>query len=373
MRESSNLVRWVRISLLAQIALACVFLVSGYYEQEFYESVQNGEYYSEEQLYEDADALDQRNRLIGISYFVVFVISGFLILRWIHRVNYNARQLGADGMRFTPGWAIAFYFIPILMLWKPYQAMKEIWKASKDPKNWKAEESSNLLPLWWFLYLLTGFLGQLIFRMPGESLEELQSLNLITQISNAVDVVLAVVLLVIVNRINDMQVTQAERIADRNRFNYAGSDSRDGFSGGANQRKSVTDSSMNNKTILCLECSQKIRVAIPLAGDVIKCPTCTTRMQIFLEDNGEISLSKLGSGRKDTPDYSDSSVRSSFEALGLSMGASSREVRVAYKKRMSEYHPDKVANMGDKLKALADEETKKINAAYALLKEAGYA
>lgn len=350
-----------------------MFLVFGYYEQEFYEAVHNGEYYSEDKLYEDAEAVDQRNRLIGISYFVVFVISGFLILRWIHRANYNARQLGAEGMRFTPGWAIAFYFIPIFMLWKPYQAMKEIWKASKKPKHWEAEESSILLPLWWFLYLLSGFLGQLIFRMPGENLEELQSLNLITQISNAVDVALAIVLLVVVNRINDMQVIQAELMAENNRFKYAGSDSRSGFSGGAQQRKNVTDSSIINETILCLECSQKIRVAIPLAGDVIKCSACFTRMRIFVEDNGKICLTKLASGRKDVPDDSDLSVNASFEALGLSLGATPREIRVAYKKRMSEYHPDKVANMGEKLKALADEETKKINAAYTLLKETGYA
>jgi DnaJ-domain-containing protein 1 len=31
---------------------------------------------------------------------------------------------------------------------------------------------------------------------------------------------------------------------------------------------------------------------------------------------------------------------------------------------MAEYHPDKVANLGSKLRELAEEEAKKINAAY---------
>lgn len=44
------------------------------------------------------------------------------------------------------------------------------------------------------------------------------------------------------------------------------------------------------------------------------------------------------------------------------------EIKKSYHKLMKEYHPDKIENMGDKLKSLAAEETKKINEAYEYFK-----
>ena len=40
----------------------------------------------------------------------IWLIAGILVLVWIHRANHNARQLGAADMRFTPGWAVGWYF-----------------------------------------------------------------------------------------------------------------------------------------------------------------------------------------------------------------------------------------------------------------------
>lgn len=53
------------------------------------------------------------------------------------------------------------------------------------------------------------------------------------------------------------------------------------------------------------------------------------------------------------------------ETLGLEGGASPEAVRSAYKARIREYHPDRVAGLGFKLRVLAEEETKRINEAYA--------
>jgi len=51
--------------------------------------------------------------------------------------------------------------------------------------------------------------------------------------------------------------------------------------------------------------------------------------------------------------------------LGLTGKVTFADIRREYRQRMLEYHPDKVAALGPKLRALAEEETKKINAAYA--------
>lgn len=58
--------------------------------------------------------------------------------------------------------------------------------------------------------------------------------------------------------------------------------------------------------------------------------------------------------------------------LGVSASASREQIVAAYKQKISQYHPDKVANMGEEIRDLAERRSKEINAAYqAALKVAG--
>jgi DnaJ-class molecular chaperone len=52
------------------------------------------------------------------------------------------------------------------------------------------------------------------------------------------------------------------------------------------------------------------------------------------------------------------------KTLGISEDATEDEIKDAYRHRMQQYHPDKVANLGTKLRDLAEEESKEINRAY---------
>ena len=202
-KDSSNLTKWVRYMLYAQIALAIISIGSNFLEYQLLSDYQSGAYISQEKAAADGEASDQRQQVVAAMYLLVFVVSGFMILRWIHRSNYNARRLGAKEMVFTPGWSVGYYFIPILTLWKPYQAMKEIWKASHNPNDWATEKAGSILGLWWFLWIVTNILGQAVFRMAlgAEELQELMHLNVITQVSDALAIPLALVTLSIVNSI----------------------------------------------------------------------------------------------------------------------------------------------------------------------------
>lgn len=55
--------------------------------------------------------------------------------------------------------------------------------------------------------------------------------------------------------------------------------------------------------------------------------------------------------------------------LGLEEPLSAEAIRLAYRQRMWEYHPDRVAGLGAKLRRLAEEETKRINEAYAYFRQ----
>ena len=61
---------------------------------------------------------------------------------------------------------------------------------------------------------------------------------------------------------------------------------------------------------------------------------------------------------KDEPD-----VESWFDVLGVSPNATQEQIKVAYHEKIKQYHPDRVSGLGEKLRALAETETKKLNAA----------
>ena len=94
-----------------------------------------------------------------VSYPVMIVALATLILAavWIYRAAANMHAIHATGMTTSPGWAVGWYFIPIANFWKPYQAMREIHRASAGAQQQQTQATPVLLRLWWLLWLL-GFL-----------------------------------------------------------------------------------------------------------------------------------------------------------------------------------------------------------------------
>ena len=80
---------------------------------------------------------------------------------------------------------------------------------------------------------------------------------------------------------------------------------------------------------------------------------------------------KLRSERE-TPKDEDSNRKSSrqdaYTILGVRRGDTFDEIRRAYRERMKEYHPDKVAGLGSELRELAERKAKEINMAFEELK-----
>ncbi|MCK5836249.1 MAG: DnaJ domain-containing protein [Desulfobacula sp.] len=60
--------------------------------------------------------------------------------------------------------------------------------------------------------------------------------------------------------------------------------------------------------------------------------------------------------------------KSAYEILGISPNASSREIHEAYKKKIKQYHPDKLSHLGEEFSNLANEKFLEIQNAYDTLK-----
>ena len=60
--------------------------------------------------------------------------------------------------------------------------------------------------------------------------------------------------------------------------------------------------------------------------------------------------------------------KSPYEILGINVSASTEEIKIAYRKMASLYHPDKVAHLAPEFRDMADRKMKEINSAYGSIK-----
>ncbi len=91
---------------------------------------------------------------------VLPLATGVCFFVWLYRMDKNLRAFGAEELQFRPGWVVGYFFVPIMNLYRPYQALSEIWQASDpDPAaHTKAERRPihppSLLGVWWGCWLL---------------------------------------------------------------------------------------------------------------------------------------------------------------------------------------------------------------------------
>lgn len=115
-----------------------------------------------------AEFVDGLSGVIAVSSVAVFVLTALAFLMWFYRARANLPALGIGDARWSPGWAVGWWFVPIMSLFRPYQTASEIWRAS-DPQassaDWRTRPVSPLLGWWWGLFVVVNILGQISGRL----------------------------------------------------------------------------------------------------------------------------------------------------------------------------------------------------------------
>lgn len=130
-RSLVPLTKWVVIFIWIQVALQPLLIA--YYSYSLYLRwrVMQGNMAFFVALYRFTN-LTGWKLIIIIPASIVELVTAVLVLRWFYRANKNLHARSVPGLDFTPGWAVGWFFVPVINLWKPYQVMRELFWASSD-------------------------------------------------------------------------------------------------------------------------------------------------------------------------------------------------------------------------------------------------
>jgi len=111
---------------------------------------------------EAIEAIDRRahgitGAVLLTAQITLFVVTALAFVLWTYAARSNLRALGARRLDYTTAWSVAGWWVPGLNVVRPYQVLREIWKAS-DPTTtdrfaWKQARTPALLILWWVSFV----------------------------------------------------------------------------------------------------------------------------------------------------------------------------------------------------------------------------
>lgn len=151
----------------------------------------------------------------GNLFIILFIVKVMILLGaliafcfWLYRASQNLHALGVPELRFSPRMAVGWFFIPLMNLFRPYQVMVELWKASSATADtdWRKQPVPALVGWWWVLLTL-GNLNYWVFsRIQGMDLDFMAAqLDLLCFVSYGL-------LILIVYIINQRQDLKASRL-----------------------------------------------------------------------------------------------------------------------------------------------------------------
>ena len=127
-----------------------------------------------------------------------------------YRSNANARSLGADHLEYTPGWNAGFWFIPIVNLFRPFQATSEVFHASEDFRHMQSSAMSPFLGLWWTFYLVGNGISNVESRLALRGIYSADWFHLLSFASSSFVLIGGILYIRIVLRIAESQTAAAK-------------------------------------------------------------------------------------------------------------------------------------------------------------------
>lgn len=199
---------------LAYVAAALFSIVSNLLQIDFLSGVIAGNSPS----LESAASNDTRQAAAAFIHLAVAIALAVAFLLWLWRVAGNMVALGnaASHVEYTPGWAVGSFFIPIVNLFMPYRAVREVWEKSDpavvtDPDvGLKPAGTSPLVLGWWLTWIAMNVISRAAQRA-SNTVETPEAMRLVTWAELTSDVIGIVSALLAIRVVRGIDRRQAER------------------------------------------------------------------------------------------------------------------------------------------------------------------
>ncbi|MDE0146732.1 MAG: DUF4328 domain-containing protein [Rhodospirillaceae bacterium] len=109
---------------------------------------------SREAVLDMAAAFELGDRILFPTLGIV-AVTAVAFLVWVHRANANAHALGFADLKFRPGWAVGWWFVPIANLVQVPRVMLELYRVALTggPAGRLGQIGSAPVIVWWLLIL----------------------------------------------------------------------------------------------------------------------------------------------------------------------------------------------------------------------------
>lgn len=121
-----------------------------------------------------------RLRVAGISLLTIassgfvelgaFVLIAILFLRFLYKAVQQAKGFTTPFTYVSPRWAVGYWFIPIMNLYRPFEVVKALSKACGQQAGGEGKPAvgEQLLSAWWALFLISNAAGWALARSDSD-------------------------------------------------------------------------------------------------------------------------------------------------------------------------------------------------------------
>jgi hypothetical protein len=169
------------------------------------------------------------NGVFGVEG-VLLLLTALVFLLWFRRAYWNLLALGAGRLRYTGGWAVWGWLVPLLSLVRPKQLLNDIWRASDPavpvgrPEAWRRRPVPSVLIWWWLVFLASvvaravttesfhALVQVMTFGLLGRAIDLIRPTSGVQALADLLTAAAALLALRVVQMVTERQQARAERL-----------------------------------------------------------------------------------------------------------------------------------------------------------------
>ncbi|MFF0266109.1 DUF4328 domain-containing protein [Kribbella sp. NPDC004536] len=165
---------------------------------------------------DDADKLSEANLIsgsLGIVAALALFAAAVVFIVWLWRVRWNAEMFCRGEHRYSRGWVLGCWLVPVVNLWYPKQIVDDVVAASDlrtDPLTPQLKDvpGTRLVWAWWLTWvsgLVTGNIVQRGVLAGASQLGDLRTNVILSSVSALFTTGAAVLAVILIQRIDELQ------------------------------------------------------------------------------------------------------------------------------------------------------------------------